>query len=265
MRQRLLSVQRTLPSVALPWMTELGSFLFTWLRTYAAAESANIWGDGFADDGLHAMAGVRSFDQIEPDEYVRLFPNLVLPRPTLHPILREHLRSVADGRDLNLRSRSLLRNRFEIPGGQLAEPYMTFIDDESIAVPPYDEEWAMSFAFHSGVHPAYIWPEALGSHEALTTAGWLGVVARGRPALMPREVASCLQSEFKRDSTGRLSLRNDPLSHLLGGRIDLEALVQCSERTLGGSGLGLYRATASKRLKKPPFSSVGLAFARRPG
>lgn len=57
---------------------------------------------------------------------------------------------------------------------------------------PYAEHRALSLAFHAGIHPAHVWSEALALHECATAIGWLGVVARGRDALLPPDIAATL-------------------------------------------------------------------------
>lgn len=59
-------------------------------------------------------------------------------------------------------------------------------------VTPYAEHRALTLAFYAGIHPASLWPEALPLHECATAIGWLGVVARGRDALLPPDIASTL-------------------------------------------------------------------------
>ena len=79
--------------------------------------------------------------------------------------------------------------------GEAAALHM--LDDLLVAlqsgqVMPYAEHRALSLAFYAGVHPGYLWSEALAQHECATAIGWLGVVARGRDALLPSDIAATL-------------------------------------------------------------------------
>lgn len=65
---------------------------------------------------------------------------------------------------------------------------------------PYAEHRALNLAFYAGIHPAYLWREAVTVHECATAIGWLGVVARGRDALLPRDVAATLADSIVRSA-----------------------------------------------------------------
>ena len=71
---------------------------------------------------------------------------------------------------------------------------------------PYTDHLALTLAFSAGIHPAYVWDEALPLHEVATAIGWLGVVARGRPALLPGDIAATLAGSIgeSAEATGRL-------------------------------------------------------------
>lgn len=110
---------------------------------------------------------------------------------------------------------------------------------------PYTEHRALGLAFHAGIHPAYIWSEALELHECATAMGWLGVVARGRDALIPPDIAATLADTIAAgmQATGRPRDQRFALCGLTPaqwGAVGLEAR-QC----LGGrqEPLRLSRAT----------------------
>lgn len=71
---------------------------------------------------------------------------------------------------------------------------------------PYTDHLALTLAFQAGIHPAYLWSEALPLHESATAIGWLGVLARGRRALLPRDIAATLAGSIAEDegASGRL-------------------------------------------------------------
>lgn len=58
--------------------------------------------------------------------------------------------------------------------------------------PVWSEDGEAWFAFGSGIHPAYLWPESAISPDRGCTAAWLGHLDRGRTALMPLAVAEYL-------------------------------------------------------------------------
>lgn len=80
---------------------------------------------------------------------------------------------------------------------------------------PYAEHLALTLAFHAGIHPRYVWSEALPLHELATAVGWVGMVARGRHALLPRDIAATLADTIVTgaDRTGHLQ---DPRWSLCG-------------------------------------------------
>ena len=59
-------------------------------------------------------------------------------------------------------------------------------------VPAWTEDGDVLFAFGSGIHPAYLWPESAIAPARGCTAAWLGHLDRGRTALMPEAVADYL-------------------------------------------------------------------------
>ncbi len=58
--------------------------------------------------------------------------------------------------------------------------------------PAWTEGRDVWFAFGSGIHPAYLWPESAIAPARGCTAAWLGHLDRGRTALMPDAVADYL-------------------------------------------------------------------------
>ena len=59
-------------------------------------------------------------------------------------------------------------------------------------IPAWTEDRDVWFAFGSGIHPAYLWPESAIVPARGCTAAWLGHLDRGRAALMPEAVADYL-------------------------------------------------------------------------
>ena len=89
------------------------------------------------------------------------------------------------------------------------------------------------FAFLTGLHPAYMWPEA----EVLThwgaTAAWLGELARHGGAWMPPEVAEFLADALTRKE-GRTVWRDSSLAGLAPEPL-LKVLSAAAQRRLAGS------------------------------
>ena len=65
-------------------------------------------------------------------------------------------------------------------------------------------------AVHTSFNPAYLYPQLTAHHEIFAVAGWLGWLARGRPALLPVYVAEPLV---------------DLLDHVDGGSAPADAIV----------------------------------------
>ena len=187
-----------------------------------------IWGDGFDEDGWAELARVDDWACCSPDEYLRIFPQLV-PRDRVLPlVLWTHLEDCVAARAWRLRfvgEISALRSldadkvetlgpqvcaswfsrradvRWTLRGGGIADDDLAaeldglrFVDDMLRAVidttvPAFDESLATSFAFCTGIHPVYLWPEAVLAHQLHTAAAWLGHVGRGRRAYMPSDIA----------------------------------------------------------------------------
>lgn len=66
----------------------------------------------------------------------------------------------------------------------------------------YAEPRALSLTFYAGIHPAYVWSEALALHDCATAIGWLGVVARGHGALLPPDIAATLADSIAESAQG---------------------------------------------------------------
>lgn len=193
----------------------------TGIRTRPAPPAAaTLWGDGFSEDGVIALASVGSWDRCSPDELVFPFPRLIARDGALPAALLAHLEAAASARGLRLAA-AVQRARADAP--DRAVPFWRragrsfralrddvarerLICDTLHAVlrdarderqPARREGCATLVAFGAGLHPAYLWPETLGAPEHGITAAWLGHLDRGRPALMPLVVA-----EYVSDALG---------------------------------------------------------------
>lgn len=139
-----------------------------------------------------------------------------------------------------------------VPGRRLAERSVLTVLDGILCAIQRDEKprWSLEaevlLAFGAGVHPAYVWPEAALSHARGTTAGWLGFLDRGRPALMPLVVA-----EYLTEVTDVVDSR---FLELAGGPQVIERLRRTARRRLAGE---------NPVVRSPPRSA--LAGPRIPG
>lgn len=169
------------------------------------------------------MARVHRWDLLHPDEVVRFFPGLITTAGHADLPLELLEQAVAAGwRRVLARARATSTRRDETQEAAwfpaqgplraavdwlLGERPEAEIAGEDGAIPaleallarrragqrvPYTEPLALTLAFHAGVHPAYLWDEALPLHEVATAIGWIGVLARGRRALLPRDIAATL-------------------------------------------------------------------------
>jgi hypothetical protein len=81
----------------------------------------------------------------------------------------------------------------------------------------FQERRATYVAFFTGIHPVYLWPEAMLSHELFTAVGWLGHLSRGRQALMPADIAQYFLEVIEGGDTRHLNLLDCRLEDFLQG------------------------------------------------
>lgn len=164
------------------------------------ADDLGVWADGFADDGWADAMAVTRWDELHPDEAVRLFPRLIGT-----PDARE---GVAARLAAAMRERHTPRSRRDLApawwGSWIVRARHLPDDDvmgaaaavlgalQAGQAPICTDVSAFAVAFVAGVHPAYLWPETAVLAERWTAVGWLGVLCRGRSALMPLDVAQTL-------------------------------------------------------------------------
>ena len=185
-----------------------------------------VWGDGFADDGWTELSRVMDWKQCDGDELYRKFPNLhVDPSAPWPAPLRAAFACFLDAEDCERLQR---QSRIEGPRSgfcpcrgsdvrNAGADLVAALAQAAIpaAVPPFSDDSAALVAFFTGVHPAYIWPEALLSHDRFATVGWLGHVERHGRALMPLEVAQYVL-EVIVHASGGFGLVDPRLSTFLG-------------------------------------------------
>jgi hypothetical protein len=239
-----------------------------------------VWGDGFVDDCLSDLSRVVDWCDVSIDEYSVLFPRLSSRDGTFPPLLlacletcltvrrwriaafddpRGAIRSdrVAtlhrdwfaddDMRTFLLRRVGLLKTP---PSAVVFERRVLRIVEGALialrrgAGPTWSADAEAWFAFASGIHPAYLWPESLPSAERGYTAAWLGHLDRGRPALMPAAVADHLQDSV----VGRSGPQDAALAELAGRVMQPSDLRRAAERRVAG---GRVVVSAGRRPSVP--------------
>ena len=180
--------------------------------------SGRVWGDGFVDDDFSVLSSIRSWDDLDSDQYVRFYGRLAVGDDPVAGSIVTHLSRRVD---------FLSADPASVSPVQLA-----FLRDvlrrvrEGIVGPAPGEAICL-FAFLTGIHPAYVWSDAFPTHERDTAAGWLGVLASRRPAFMPIEVADYLMDVIDVQA-GRIALRDPAIAALIVGKVDLHDLKICA-------------------------------------
>lgn len=85
------------------------------------------------------------------------------------------------------------------------------------ALRSFDCGSAAIYSFTAGIHAAYLWPEALLSHEFYTAVGWLGHLWRGREARLPGDLAEYFGDVIDLAPDGTPVVRDRLLARFLPG------------------------------------------------
>ncbi len=232
---------------------------------------ARLWGDGFSDDAFGAIRAVADWDGCSADEYAVLFPRLIPSDGRLPAAPLAHLGSCVAARAARLarldpapaavrqavqaRSASTSERGWFMGEGNLAGLLrvagLLRMSAERVAAerrllalldgllgdlrrglaPDWSEDREAWFAFGSGIHPGYLWPEATVSPTRGLAAAWLGHLDRGRTALMPVAVADYLIDAVLDPLNGS----DRPLAAMVPTREDAVRLRRAAvERLAGG-------------------------------
>lgn len=151
------------------------------------------WGDGFVDEAPDVALATVSWREVASDELVLRLPGLPHPRP-LPPEAVERLRPLL-AEALARRSGGLPADH---PGAGAYAIHcirrgLDALDSTAPPAPAADILEAVCLSFEAGFNASYLRPETELLQEILTAAAWLGVVARGRDALLPQFVAEVIQ------------------------------------------------------------------------
>ena len=124
------------------------------------------------------------------------------------------------------------------------------IDDGALRT--FDFEDAAVFAHATGIHPAYVWPEALVSHELFTALGWLGHHQRKRPVTMPPDVADYFADTILLDPDDVPMVREPLFARYLPSRESIEDVLQVLQRRRAALDQGAsYLAAPGPDLRRP--------------
>ena len=120
----------------------------------------------------------------------------------------------------------------------------------------FDAAFEAQFAFGSGIHPAYLWPECLLSHARGMTAAWLGHLDRGRAALMPPTVAEYVIEALDFE----VGIVDAEVARMVGGSANLVSLRRSARKVSKGGNptVRLRRSEASlwSRFRPHPRKQV---------
>ena len=229
---------------------------------------SRLGGASAANDWCRVVA-VDSFLQCSADELFRVYPRLMPSNGVVPDTLKSHLSRCVAVRALRLsrhadgvacdasaglptlasmdsaETLALARRspddwfKTEIAGPEeeraadaaalaLIDAVLSEVDDDALRA--FDPDDAGVFAHTTGIHPAYLWPEALVSHELFTTLGWLGHYQRRRPVTMPVDVADYLADTIQRGPEGVATVREPLLALYLPTQVSVEDVWQALQR-----------------------------------
>lgn len=185
-------------------------------------QGAAPWGDGFLEESFTTAMYRRSWDDLTTDELVLFHPFVA------QPDLKRRILS-------EIISRELDRHLSDVSGGwvggnsSLTSDELTVSDDNEVSLNQHisvmdclhrmlwdvDPQQGLSkrplidvptisgvlvASIHSGLNGAYVYPEHAASHELFGVGAWLGILLRGRTALMPPFAADLFMDYFNSGS-----------------------------------------------------------------
>ena len=248
----------------------------------ASSAAARDWGYVIAVD---------NFLQCSPDDLFRVFPRLMQRSGTVPAVLRSHLSRCIAIRALRLADRSCgphtgasiglpsltsmdhgetlalaRRSRDDwfmtdsaFPEAERAgeSAVLAFIDSvlsevHDGSLREFKRVDAAAFAYATGIHPAYLWPEALLSHELFTAMGWLGHYQRRRVVTMPPDVGDYLADTILWKPDGAAVVREPLFARYLPSSGSIEEVWQALQRrraTLNPVAPGV--GTQGRDLRRP--------------
>ena len=214
-----------------------------------------IWGDGFADDDWRELTRVRDWSRVATDELVRLFPALVptSARPPAAIVTVVTERATAIDAELNA-------DRPNRPTGWAASAAdAEFLRRVASCESPRDVAASdmARFAYLTGIHPAYVWPQAAALAEWGAAAAWLGALSRRGAAFLPEEVAEYFVDVASINAEGEVTLRDPLIADLTRRCVDPAELLRAVRRRRDG-----VAAVVRRRSPNQPEGRVLAAFRR---
>ncbi len=98
----------------------------------------------------------------------------------------------------------------------------------------YDSDVATRFVYWTGIHPVYLWPEALLSHDLYTAVGWIGHAERYARALMTRDIAEYFSATIARDPDGTTRVLDPRLAPYVRSDGIARLILTAARACLGG-------------------------------
>jgi len=205
-----------------------------------------IWGDGFVDDDWRELTRVRDWREVSPDELVRLFPALV-PTDGRAPAPVAAL-AIAQAEAIDA-GRNAERAQRRTPGTESGAADAAFLRRAVSPESPSDADtWDMArFAYLTGVHPAYVWPQAVTLAAWGATAAWLGALARRGAAFVPEEVAEYFADVAPVGPDGAGAIRDPLIADLVRRCADPVDLLRAVRRRRDGSSVIVRRQFPDQR------------------
>lgn len=187
-----------------------------------------VWGEGFASDVSLHMATVRDWAELTEGEGVRFFPSLRRhgdnppPQLVVQVLARAaQIESVGRAGDAG----------WVLETSEDATWLRSIVTSSEIRRGIRDLRLMARFAFLTGLHPAYLWPEVEILPNWGTTAAWLGELSRRGRARMPPEVADFLGDALAREQ-GRTVCRDASLAEILRDEALASNLLRSARRCL---------------------------------
>jgi hypothetical protein len=99
----------------------------------------------------------------------------------------------------------------------------------------YDSRTAAEIAYWTGIHPIYLWPDALLSNAFYTSVGWIGHAERYGQAFMTRDIADYFMSALVMDGMRKARVLDTRLQPYLRSARDAALIFGSARRCLRGS------------------------------